>query len=134
MNSSTSSGSISRFLGPSSTTSSTPLRLIPLAAVLLSVVTRGWHQSSLDSVPQSQIDNPEFRHLDCDMLALLTRARHTLSTVRIASVTLLVPQQTPSIKIVAQNARAPRCMPPDRRIAPGLAARSLDAFAIEVSR
>jgi hypothetical protein len=66
------------------------------------------------------------------MLALVTRSRDALSGVGIASVGLLVPQQATHIEVISQNASPPRRVPPDRRIAPGFAARSFDVVAIEV--
>jgi hypothetical protein len=80
----------------------------------------------LHALPDVLIHNPEGRNLGRDALSLVTRASDAFSGVGIASVDLLIPQQATHIEVISQDTRLARRMPPDRRIAPMLAVRSLD--------
>src|SRR5215471_19626045 len=86
----------------------------------------------LHALPEGLVHNPESRNLGLDALAFVARASDAFSGIGIASVGLLVPQQATHVEVISQDTRPPRRMPPDRRIAPMFAVRSLDVLAIEV--
>src|SRR5215471_11930728 len=88
----------------------------------------------LHALPEGLVHNPESRNLGLDALAFVARASDAFSGIGIASIGLLVPQQATYVEVISQDTRPPRRMPPDRRIAPMFAARSLDVLAIEVPR
>jgi E1-E2 ATPase len=98
------------------------------------VMWRGWHRASSARTPRGLVHNPESRNFGLDALAPVARASDAFAGIGIASVGLLVPQQATHVEVISQDPSPPRRMPPDCRIAPMFAARSLDILAIEVPR
>src|SRR5690606_4049067 len=107
-------------------------RLAPLPGLLVGLGDPAAFLAGLDPVPELLIDDPQLGDVGDDPFGFRVRAGLTLAGAWLLYETLPVPDQTPDVDLIVQNAGPALGIAVDGGFVPGPAARAGHAFLIQL--